>query len=343
MRNDKQVYHRRKQTDYQRRAVFGFMLCLMFLMSACGGDSNDFAGGLNTENDLGNLILTPSHGGEGAAWGLSDCSTCHPVSVIHNNTQNIKNIVEEKSYPSCIGCHGDNGTGKERPCLMCHNDKDLPKHPQQGGFAHGFVSGDHESLGDGSCVSCHQASDMNGQFSINRDLTNFPDQRSENSDYVSISEFCLRCHNKSFQQPGFEMPNKDFDDPLIAMNDIYNFVDKHGLVDGSGQRLYAGLRENYRYQSIVECSDCHVMHGTKNNHLIVDTRATGLSKLEQSEHYDISVSAGNSAQLCVMCHDMTTPSDDGELDTGNGLSGVHDIISDCQQCHRHGETVQAGF
>jgi hypothetical protein len=343
MANDKQMFQETKKIDYHRGAVLGFMVCVIFLLSACGGDSNDFSGGLDTQNDSGNLILSSSHGGEGAAWGLPDCATCHPVSVIHNNARNIKSIVEEKSYASCIGCHGDNGTGKERPCLMCHNDQNLPEHPQQGGFAHGFISGDPESLDDTQCVACHQASDMNGQFSINRDLTNFPDQRDEHSDYVSISEFCLRCHNQSFQQSGFEITNKEFDDPLIAMNDMFKFVDKHGQVDGSGQRLYAGLRDSYTYQSVVECSDCHAMHGSKNKHLIVDTLDKGISRLDESTHYDISISEGNSAQLCVMCHNMTVVSDDGDLDTGNGLSGVHDISSDCQQCHRHGETVQAGF
>ena len=321
--------------------------CLLLLSAACSENSGTRVDTLNTELDKGNIILSNAHGGEGAAWAQADCASCHPLSVIHIKVSKIKGIVENKGYKSCMGCHGDNGTGQERPCVMCHNEQDLATHPeQQGEFSHGFKSKQTGSLPDQHCLSCHKASDMNGIFSLNRDLTHYKDKLGEFSDYSSISEFCLRCHNRDHQQAGFEIHSNSFNDPLTAMRDYFLSVDKHGYKEGSGQRLYAGLRDSYTYQSTVECTDCHSMHGTTNDRLIIHKSNQGVEKLNLSiknKPYPVRVSDGNSAELCVLCHKMKIISDDGDADTGNGLSGVHDVSSDCQQCHRHGEAVQAGF
>jgi hypothetical protein len=33
----------------------------------------------------------------------------------------------------------------------------------------------------------------------------------------------------------------------------------------------------------------------------------------------------------------------GDQDTGNGLSGVHQVSSDCRVCHVHGMAAQTGL
>ena len=344
MSNLKQLTQRSNFKSMAHCLVLSFLLLLTI---ACSENTQTHVGALNTGIDKGNIILNASHGGEGAAWAQADCASCHPLSIIHNKVNKIKSVVETKGYQSCMGCHGDNGTGQARPCLMCHNEQDLPTHPvQQGQFSHGFKAQQATHLSDQNCVSCHKASDMNGIFSLNRDLTHYQDKLGEFSDYSSISEFCLRCHNRDHQQTGFEIHSSSFNDPLTAIQDYFLNVDKHGNKDGSGQRLYAGLRNAYQYKTTVECTDCHSMHGTSNHQLIIHTSDQGVAKLNlniKNKPHPVRVKEGNSAELCVLCHKMNTISDEGNSDAGNGLSGVHDVSSDCRECHRHGEAIQAGF
>ncbi|MDM8558697.1 hypothetical protein [Candidatus Parabeggiatoa sp. HSG14] len=308
-------------------------LIIILLMGCNGDDSQD--------DNLTHLIVDSSHGIDGAAYGLADCGACHAINIIHE-TLNIRDIVADKGFATCMGCHGDNGTSELRACLICHNSIDLPHTPWQSGhFTHNF---NDENSSDKDCVTCHVSSDMNGHFVPEIDLTSYPNVNGHQQVYNTISEFCLRCHNRDNPQVGFEMSEQTYNHPLIAMQDNYNFVDKHGWIDGIGTRTYNGLRSDYQYASLVECTDCHTMHGTNNKALIIDYAGKGGSKLSSDlENYPVTITDGNSAQLCVLCHQMQDIIEQGAENTGNGLTGVHAVSEDCSICHSHGETVQAGL
>ncbi|MDQ7089211.1 MAG: cytochrome c3 family protein [Methylococcales bacterium] len=295
----------------------------------------------------GTLFLTSTHGGDGSAWRQTQCDGCHLLNRIHQQRgRSVQTIVRRKGYESCTGCHGRNGTDLKKPCILCHNPQDLPTAPTlTGAENHNFIVGQVNGLTDEQCISCHQASNMNGQFELNVDLTAFPDANGRNEDYSRITDFCLRCHNLDHQQPGYEILNKNFRDPLVAMEKNYNFLDMHGYPKGSGQRTYFGLVPNYRYASVVECTDCHAMHGTHNPKLIIDSASKGATQLADPTDYPVNVINGDYSQLCVLCHRMQNPVEDGRLDTGNGLSGVHltGADEDCRQCHTHGQAVQVGL
>jgi nitrate/TMAO reductase-like tetraheme cytochrome c subunit len=313
----------------------------LVILSACGGDDSEIEQPVSLAS--ANLIVGTTHGQAGAAYGLADCSACHAMTVIHENAPLIRDIVVSKGFATCMGCHGDNGTGKIRPCGICHNTTDLPHTPwQTGQLFHDFDATMTKTLTDTDCVACHYSSDMNGEFIPHIDLTAYPTAGGYSIPYNNISEFCLRCHNRDNPQLGFEITEQAYNQPLIAMADNYRFIDKHGWVDGMGNRTYTGLRHNYQYQSLVACTDCHAMHGTNNHGLLIDNSSKGASKLALAEH-SVVVENGNYAQLCVLCHQMTTVLEEGDKDTGNGLSGVHAISGDCRSCHSHGETVQAGL
>lgn len=287
-------------------------------------------GDMQTENHVsvasGNLILTKDHGGNGPAWGLSSCESCHPLSVIHRNAgTNTREMTKAKGYDTCAGCHGDNGAGLERRCLICHN--------QTGAHSHNFVPGSSGTLTDANCLVCHDASDMNGVFELNTDLKSFADSNGFYTAYQSGPDFCFRCHNRDHQQAGFGIVGTAYNDPKVAIEDDYIHIDAHGYIDGSGAGTYTGLRDGYSYKNLVNCSDCHSMHGTGNEKLIMD-RKSG---------YAINTGNGDYSQLCVLCHSMKTVIDLGGVDTGNGLSGVHLVGQDCRPCHTHGEEVQAGL
>ena len=322
------------------------ILLLLILLSGCG----DQQGKTNSVSlESGNLLLTESHGDQGAAWGLHDCVACHAMDVIHEGADLIRDIVRDKGYVTCTGCHGRNGSHESEPrqCLVCHNNDDLPQSPQlQGLHTHDFSIDESTALDDEQCLHCHVAPDMDGEFELNRDLTGYPDVSNVVSSYSSTSDFCLRCHNRDHQQTEFEITERSFDDPLVAIEDAFLFVDQHGEVDGSGVRTYAGLRSGYEYQSAVACTDCHAMHGTNNEKLIIDRSDKGATLLEASLRdvpYEVAVVDGDYSQLCVLCHQMEVVLDSGGVDTGNGLSGVHEVASDCRTCHTHGEAVQAGL
>ena len=294
-----------------------------------------------------NLILDTSHGGGDSAWGLGECEGCHALAVIHEDADGIAPLVRRHGYATCTGCHGDNGSGQPRRCTLCHNATDLPRVPLSSGrHGHGFVSAEAAPLQDAHCLVCHPAADMDGRFEVNRDLGHLPDASRVNSPYTSIADFCLRCHNRDHQQPGFEMQGERFDDPLIAVEDAWRYIDKHGLSAGTGERTFAGLRAGYRYRSVVECTDCHAMHGTDNGKLIIDSSLKGVIRLGpalREKPYRVVTADGDYSRLCVLCHSMETLLDAGGEDTGNGLSGVHERGSDCRPCHTHGEAVQTGL
>jgi len=318
-----------------------FISSLLLLLTACNSSTNN---NLSSDTDI---LLDSSHGGGGAAWGLSNCDACHAIGVIHKNEDNIRDIVKEKGQATCTGCHGSNGTDTERQCLICHNKNGLPKSPLQSGkHKHDFDTTADTSLQDTQCIDCHYASDMDGIFEINRDLTRYSDKNGVDSPYANGTDFCLRCHNRDHQQTDFQIINKTFNDPLIAIEDTYTLVDKHGEINSSGTGTYAGLRTDYIYGSRVECTDCHAMHGTDNIKLIIDQSDKGSSRLASSIRslpHSVQISGNNYSQLCVLCHNMETLQDQGDIDTGNGLSGVHITGNSCIECHSHGEAIQAGL
>ncbi len=192
---------------------------------------------------------------------------------------------------------------------------------------------------------------MNGSFDKQIDLTRLPDHNNELQPYRNESEFCLRCHNSDHQINGFEM-SADSSQTLSTMDINYEFFDKHGYVDGSGERTYSGLRKNsdpeqgYQYRTLVECSDCHEMHGSHNEKLLLPSSKVGLSKLDEQfrqANHSINITEDDFSQLCVMCHVMDIAVEESKLDTGNGLAGVHEANSECLSCHKHGSSTQVGL
>ncbi len=315
------------------------LLPALLLLAACSGNNN------STASDT-DLLLDVSHGGGGAAWGLANCDACHALGVIHQSAKSIRNIVKQKGYNSCTGCHGSNGTNAQRQCVICHNNSDLPTAPMQTGLHQHDFGAAAQLRQDEQCLACHYGSDMDGVFENNRDLTRYRDANGINSPYASGADFCLRCHNRDHQQADFSIVDKTFDDTLIAIKDAYTLVDKHGEENSDGMGSYAGLRPGYVYGSRVECTDCHAMHGTNNIKLIIDQSDKGVSKLDPAirEHpYTVDVYQDNYSQLCVLCHNTEILIEHSDIDTGNGLSGIHLTTTSCIECHSHGEAVQAGL
>jgi len=316
----------------------------LLLLAACSGNNN------NTPSDT-DLLLDVSHGGGGGAWGLADCDACHAIGVIHQNATSIRHIVKQKGFNTCAGCHGSNGSDAKRECVICHNNNDLPTAPIQTGLhQHDFgvmaaVMGE-QILQDEQCLACHYGSDMDGVFENNRDLTRYRDANGINSPYTSGADFCLRCHNRDHQQADFPIVDKVFDDTLIAIKDAYTLIDKHGEENAEGMGTYAGMRPGYVYGSRVECTDCHAIHGTNNIKLIIDQSDKGVSKLDSAMRerpYAVHVYQDNYSQLCVLCHNTEILIEHSDIDTGNGLFGVHLTATSCIECHSHGEAVQAGL
>jgi hypothetical protein len=326
------------------KRCFPLLLCLLCL--ACGSDESSRTPVVKP----GDLLLDKSHGDNGLAWGIETCDSCHALTVIHNNTSTtIRNMVRDKGYESCTGCHGGNGTSASRQCLVCHNQNDLPSVPYlDGHHAHVFNERSETGLIDEDCLVCHHYSDMNGLFDLNLDLSSFPDAHGQATAYRAEADFCLRCHNRDHQQAGYEITAEHYSDPLIALEDDYRYVDYHGWRDGSAEGTYHGLRPAYRYPQLVDCSDCHALHGTLNEKLIIDHSKKGARLVEGelflSHSYPIEISEqGDYSQLCVICHEMNSSVDDGDQDTGNGLKGVHLVGQDCRPCHTHGEASQVGL
>jgi hypothetical protein len=299
----------------------------------------------------GNLLLDSTHGGDGSAWGKPRCEACHALQGLHEQAPNIRGIVRAKGFETCTGCHGSNGTSEVRRCKICHNRQDLPETPlQTGRHQHDFTVTHTHELGNGECLLCHLKPDMDGLFELDVDLTRLRDAQASLTPYTGLSDFCLRCHNRDHQPLGVQIqarPGFGVNDPLTAIEDDYLYIDRHGDSDGL-MGPYSGLREgNYRYGQTVECTDCHSMHGTRNRKLILDDSrkgVTGLSPSFRSRAFRVKVRHGNYADLCVLCHQMDQPEiEQGRLKTRNGLSGVHDVSSDCTECHTHGEAVKGGL
>lgn len=309
-------------------------------------------------------LLDQNHGHAGSAWGLKDCASCHVISDIHKQQeQRLQQLVKDKSYQSCAGCHGDNNTSLKRQCLICHNNDDLPAAPYYlGNNSHRLSqSNSHQltannspsesSLSDEDCLSCHKLSDMNGEFNRQVDLTRLIDHNGELQPYRNESDFCLRCHNDRAAISEHPLPAAGRP-ALSQMENYYRSFDRHGGIDGSGDGTYSGLRKNtdgttgYRYQSLVECSDCHEMHGSHNQKLLLPSSRVGLSQLDislRASDYSINTDKDDYSQLCVMCHQMNIVVEKGAKNAGNGLSGVHETASSCLACHKHGSSTQAGL
>ena len=317
-----------------------FLICLFFVMPIHA----------KTVSQNGSLILTPSHG-NGSAWGKANCQSCHSMRRLHQSVPKIKTIVDKKKFATCTGCHGFNGAKKTEPqCLVCHNLKDMPKSPfRTGKHRHDFDSSKDLPTTSRQCVVCHAASNMNGKFELAIDLTMFKDKSDTETPYENQNEFCLRCHNRNHQQTKYPIIHAGSRNEAIAAEDNYRAIDKHGLTQGTGDGLYNGLRGGYNYKTVVDCVDCHAMHGSENKGLIIDDSQKGAFLLDsniRNKPYAVKLLEAdtNYSQLCALCHNMKTISGGGELDTGNGLSGVHfDDGSDCVRCHSHGEQVQEGL
>jgi hypothetical protein len=237
---------------------------------------------------------------------------------------------------------------------------------------------------------------MDGKFEVNKDLAMFDDAIVGELPYANISEFCLRCHNVDHQQQARpinicriqypELPSEDKPKPDVVKKcsnrdqslraeDHYLKTDVHGLQDGNGIGLHSGLRSGtYAYQTVVDCTDCHTMHGTKNPNLIIEDSRQGLFLLDKdirdkactakikgaivegqpckievdgvitAADKSKTIDKGDYSDLCVMCHSMTTVSDGGDTASHNGLTGVHtNQGTDCKSCHSHGNVTQEGL
>lgn len=360
-------------TDFMRfrRCLPGLMLiaCLGLLIGQPAQ-----AGVVSQEG--GNLLVDRSHG-NGEAWGKSKCSNCHTLQRMHAGVPKIKAVVDSRGFTTCTGCHGSNGTKASRQCTTCHNSKDMPLSPLRGGkHRHDFNTVKDFKTSSKQCVVCHDNSDMDGTFELDKDLAMFDDAIYGEMPYQSISEFCLRCHNDEHQQKAWPLKNAKPRDQSLRADDYFHRVDVHGVPGGDGRGWYNGLRSGtYEYKSVVECTDCHTLHGTKNPNLIIEDARQGLSLLDKTirdsgckvvvkgvlvdhacaiavDGVEFTNSAGKKTKvdkgdyrdLCVMCHNMTTVGDGGDTPAPNGLSGVHtDQGTDCKGCHNHGEATQKGL
>lgn len=322
----------------QRVREYLFLFCVVLLVSPLHA---------KTVSQNGSLTLTSSHGG-GSAWGKSNCNACHVAAALHKSVPNIKRLVDKKrSLLTCSGCHGTNGVKNgQKQCLICHNPSDMPSNPLRSGVhRHDFDASKDLPTTNKQCVVCHEASNMNGQFEPTRDLTHF-----DGATYSNTNEFCLVCHNRTHQQAKFPIIHAGKRDQSIAAQEDYLKIDKHGVSEGEGTGLYNGLRGGYAYKTIVDCVDCHAMHGTTNAGLIIDNSRKGVFLLDapvRDRAYRVNLleNTTNYSQLCVLCHAMhVSTQGEGERDTGNGLHGVHfNNGSDCVTCHNHGERVQKGL
>ncbi len=312
------------------------LLCCLLIQSAPAVENRDVS------LEAGQLLLTKRHSG----WGKSKCVSCHILSRIHDGAPHIRSIVRKKGFETCTGCHGSNGTDRPRRCLICHNRQDLPFSPQQTGtHQHDFNIDIDQPLEDHHCLVCHQASDMDGNWELGIDLTYFPNANGLQEPYRHESEFCLRCHNRFHQQPGFPVRSRSLQDPITMITYTWRHMDEHGIPSGSGKRIYAGLRPPYRYGVTLACTDCHAMHGTNNPKHIIDNSSKGAFALEiRDQAIPVQViDHGDYSQLCVLCHEMKQPLEDALVDTGNGLSGVHRVGDDCRLCHTHGKPGMTGL
>lgn len=302
----------------------------------------------NVSQATGNLLLDPSHG-NGEAWGKAKCSSCHVLQRMHASVPKIKAVVDKKKFATCTGCHGGNGTSAQPQCLVCHNGKDMPLAPLRGGrHRHDFNTPKDLLTTSKQCLVCHQASDMDGQFELDKDLTLFDDAIVGKVPYANISEFCLRCHNVDHQQKKWPIKHGGSNDQSLRAEDHYQKTDAHGIPNGDADGLYKGLREGgYDYKTVVDCTDCHTMHGTHNLNLIIEDSRQGvflLDKTIRNQGYKVNVVKGDTSDLCVLCHNMSTVFNGGDTPTRNGLSGVHfNDGNDCSSCHNHGEGVQKGL
>lgn len=169
-------------------------LCALWqilILIGCGGTET-----AEVTQGSGSILLSKAHGGEGAAAGLPSCESCHPLSVIHANAGSaVRDKVMGKGYGTCMGCHGDNGTGNKRECLVCHNETDMPDLPDQSGhYSHTFVAGSVGKISDEGCLYCHASTNMNGKFELNVDLAKLGDAQGNYTPYDSVNDFCTRCH-----------------------------------------------------------------------------------------------------------------------------------------------------
>lgn len=323
----------------------GFIIVMLILLAALWSDS---LWARDISQASGNIILDASHG-NGEAWGKRNCSSCHIIQKIHKNVPKIKAIVDVKGYSTCTGCHGSNGLKTERQCLICHNAKDLPLKPVRGGkHRHDFNAKKDLLTTSGQCVVCHEASDMNGVFDLNIDLTVFNDAIVGLQPYANKSEFCLRCHNVNHQQKKWPITSQSSRNQILRAEDHFRKTDAHGGVDGDANGFYNGFRTgSYAYKTIVDCSDCHTSHGTQNSNLIIENVLQGaplLSAEFRNKAYKVTLAGDDYSDLCVLCHQMQTISDGGDLPTRNGLSGVHFSEGrNCITCHSHGEEAQKGL
>lgn len=296
----------------------------------------------------GNLLLGPDHG-HGEAWGRKKCSNCHAMQRIHKTVPKIKAIVKRKGFATCTGCHGNNGTNAKKLCLVCHNQVDLPLKPVRGGrHRHDFNSKKDLMTTSRQCIVCHRASDMDGVFELDQDLTLFNDALVGKRPYNNISEFCLRCHNRDHQQKKWRIKHAGKRDQSLRAEENYQLIDKHGIPDGDGNGIYSGFRNGtYAYSTIVQCTDCHTLHGTRNKSLIIQNSLQGVPLLEKGfreQKIKVKIVGEDYSDLCVLCHKMTTVIQGGDIPTRNGLTGVHfNEGTNCITCHNHGEEVQKGL
>ena len=268
------------------------VLCLMILVGMCA----QTVSAREVSQAEGNLTLTQSHGG-GEGWGKTKCGSCHALFRLHDTVPKIKTLVEKTGFGSCAGCHGKNGTSIKQQCVICHNNTVMPGVPHRTGkHRHDYSLLKTKPTADDQCLGCHAASDMDGRFELNQDLTLYKGGNGQSEPYANISEFCVRCHTESNPNKKYPIKHAGRRDQALRAETDYRLIDKHGVKDGLGDgansvnevgALYYGLRsDQYSYHSIVECVDCHAMHGTTNasNLIIDDSRKAKFFHDEKTRH-----------------------------------------------------------
>jgi len=67
------------------------------------------------DSDGGLLVTQAEHP---TGWGQSDCTQCHAIPELHRqgctpgiDLEQVRAVVQTDRVDSCMGCHGENGTG----------------------------------------------------------------------------------------------------------------------------------------------------------------------------------------------------------------------------------------
>lgn len=332
-----------------------FVVILILMLTTLGliscGSSGDSDSPKRVVGSLSIPQLTdPESHGDGIGWKNDQCFLCHPVNdlkEIHSYNTKLGESFEkvgDSNTGACFYCHGTNGLDAatiDYECTLCHENSNIVKSANQflGVNKHDITSDGF--FGNSDCIICHEISDMNGKIEVGVDF-----RQSTLTEYKSITDFCLNCHN-SYGAFGIKPPELKYDRDFKDIYSTYLGVgraeyekkktaDVHGFKDGVPMS-FGVFRGEYDYNMEVPCISCHDVHTSDNSYLITQSGAKAVLSDEEAKSAEVKVVGNNFSELCAVCH--TNPN--GSI-LPNGLQEVvhtSPYSSNCVECHYHG----AGF